>query len=268
MSRDSADRAEELLAEGWNLLIFPEGGRSPDGWGQEHRGGAAWLAARSGRPLVPLHIQGTGRLWPRGAKRIYTGRTKVTFGAPIYPDLPARQLVGRLEGAIAALADQTAGTDWWSARMPGGGGDHPRPHRSRCRTLAPHVGAWPLPQGPGPPAGTGGRETVAAQVLTVALPAPAPRAPEVNPAAGGNTGSVDLRQLDALVAIADHGSFSRAASALHTVQSNISGHIAASNGSWASSSSTARPASSPKRAGPSRAGPGPCKPRWKPFRPT
>jgi LysR family hydrogen peroxide-inducible transcriptional activator len=36
---------------------------------------------------------------------------------------------------------------------------------------------------------------------------------------------VDLRQLAALVAIADHGSFSRAASALHTVQSNISGHI-------------------------------------------
>ena len=36
---------------------------------------------------------------------------------------------------------------------------------------------------------------------------------------------MDLRQLSALVAIADHGSFSGAAAALHTVQSNISGHI-------------------------------------------
>jgi len=36
---------------------------------------------------------------------------------------------------------------------------------------------------------------------------------------------VDLRQLSALVAIADHGSFSGAAAALHTVQSNVSGHI-------------------------------------------
>jgi DNA-binding transcriptional LysR family regulator len=36
---------------------------------------------------------------------------------------------------------------------------------------------------------------------------------------------VDLRQLAALTAIADHGSFSGAAAALHTVQSNISGHI-------------------------------------------
>lgn len=36
---------------------------------------------------------------------------------------------------------------------------------------------------------------------------------------------MDLRQLAALVAIADHGSFSGAATALHTVQSNVSGHI-------------------------------------------
>lgn len=36
---------------------------------------------------------------------------------------------------------------------------------------------------------------------------------------------MDLRQLAALTAIADHGSFSGAAVALHTVQSNVSGHI-------------------------------------------
>ena len=37
---------------------------------------------------------------------------------------------------------------------------------------------------------------------------------------------MDLRQLSTLVAIADHGSFSAAARALYTVQSNVSGHIA------------------------------------------
>jgi LysR family hydrogen peroxide-inducible transcriptional activator len=37
---------------------------------------------------------------------------------------------------------------------------------------------------------------------------------------------MDLRQLQALVAIADHGGFSAAARALHTVQSNISTHVA------------------------------------------
>src|SRR5687767_8697523 len=37
---------------------------------------------------------------------------------------------------------------------------------------------------------------------------------------------MDLRQLAALVAIAEHGGFSAAARALHTVQSNISTHVA------------------------------------------
>jgi len=37
--------------------------------------------------------------------------------------------------------------------------------------------------------------------------------------------SMDLRQLSALVGIADHGSFSAAADALQTVQSNISAHV-------------------------------------------
>jgi DNA-binding transcriptional LysR family regulator len=37
---------------------------------------------------------------------------------------------------------------------------------------------------------------------------------------------MDLRQLSALVAVHDHGSFSAAARALHTVQSNVSTHVA------------------------------------------
>jgi DNA-binding transcriptional LysR family regulator len=37
---------------------------------------------------------------------------------------------------------------------------------------------------------------------------------------------MDLRQLNALVAVADHGGFSAAADALHTVQSNVSSHVA------------------------------------------
>ena len=37
---------------------------------------------------------------------------------------------------------------------------------------------------------------------------------------------MDLRQLSALLAVADHGTFSAAARALHTVQSNVSTHVA------------------------------------------
>lgn len=37
---------------------------------------------------------------------------------------------------------------------------------------------------------------------------------------------MDVRQLSALLAVADHGTFSAAADALHTVQSNVSAHVA------------------------------------------
>lgn len=45
-------------------------------------------------------------------------------------------------------------------------------------------------------------------------------------AGDGQTAGVDLRQLAALAAVADHRSFSAAARALHTVQSNVSTHVA------------------------------------------
>ncbi|MFM8482064.1 MAG: lysophospholipid acyltransferase family protein, partial [Actinomycetota bacterium] len=33
--RKSADMIRELVDDGWSLVIYPEGGRSPDGWGQD-----------------------------------------------------------------------------------------------------------------------------------------------------------------------------------------------------------------------------------------
>jgi 1-acyl-sn-glycerol-3-phosphate acyltransferase len=134
VSRSSTEQASALLGQGWNLLIFPEGGRSPDGWGQEHRGGAAWLATRSGRPVVPVHIQGTWRLLPRGSKRPYFGRTKVSFGAPITPGEPVRALIGTIEKAIATLADE-ASSDWWAARLRAARGETPA-------LIGPDAASW------------------------------------------------------------------------------------------------------------------------------
>jgi 1-acyl-sn-glycerol-3-phosphate acyltransferase len=117
ISRDSADAAADLIDDGWSLLIFPEGGRSPDGWGQEFRGGAAYLSLRCGVPIVPVHIAGTDRVLPKGQKRPRRVRTTVTFGDPIVPGVgdDTRRLAARLEAAVAFLADESR-TDWWTAR--------------------------------------------------------------------------------------------------------------------------------------------------------
>ena len=57
-------------------MIYPEGGRSPDGWGQDFKGGAAYLSARTGAPVVPVFIDGTGSIFGKGMKRPKPGRTR------------------------------------------------------------------------------------------------------------------------------------------------------------------------------------------------
>ena len=83
-------------------MIYPEGGRSPDGWGQEFKGGAAYLSARTGAPVVPVFIDGTGAIFGKGMKRPKPGTTKVVFGAPLRPasDESTRRFNARIEAAV------------------------------------------------------------------------------------------------------------------------------------------------------------------------
>lgn len=125
ISRRSALRAAALIEEGWSLLIFPEGGRSPDGWGQGHKGGAAYLAVRCGAPVVPIHIDGTDRVLPKGRGRPAPQRVTVSFGSPLTAgDLDARRFSTRIEEALEQLADEST-SDWYSSRLRAGRGATP-----------------------------------------------------------------------------------------------------------------------------------------------
>ncbi|MFT5202818.1 MAG: 1-acyl-sn-glycerol-3-phosphate acyltransferase [Candidatus Aldehydirespiratoraceae bacterium] len=126
VSRRSADQAAELVTDGWSLLLFPEGGRSPDGWGQPFRGGAAYLAQKTGRPVVPIHLEGTGRILRKGRSLPSPSTTSVTFGRPLTPrdDENAARFAARLEAEVAALADE-ASSDWYRARMRAHAGTSP-----------------------------------------------------------------------------------------------------------------------------------------------
>jgi 1-acyl-sn-glycerol-3-phosphate acyltransferase len=136
VGRKSADLARSLIDQGWSLLIFPEGGRSPDGWGQPFRGGAAYIAMRGGVPVVPIHVAGTGRILRKGTSRPSRAATTVTFGPPLRPTEKedARRFAARIERAVAVLADEDA-TDWWQARR--------RAHALETPTLTgPGAGTW------------------------------------------------------------------------------------------------------------------------------
>lgn len=126
VTRRSADQAASLIEEGWSMLIFPEGGRSPDGWGQPFRGGAAYLSSRCAVPVVPLHIEGTAKILRKGARRPTPAQVRITYGSPLTPTdgESASRFAGRIERSVAELADE-ATTDWWQARSRAASGDTP-----------------------------------------------------------------------------------------------------------------------------------------------
>lgn len=114
--RKSSDMFRDLLADGHSLLIYPEGGRSPDGWGQDFKGGAAYLSARTGAAVVPVFIDGTGAIFGKGMKRPKPGRTNVVFGAPLSAEEgeSTRRFNARIEAAVTRLGDEAL-TDYWTA---------------------------------------------------------------------------------------------------------------------------------------------------------
>lgn len=136
VSRRSAKLAVDLVNEGWSMLIYPEGGRTPDGWAQEFRGGAAFVARQCNVPVVPIHIEGTRRILKRGGGALRPSTTTLTFGAPMWAaeGEDARTFAARIETAVAELADEQA-SDWWTARRRAASG--------RTPSLAgPDAGAW------------------------------------------------------------------------------------------------------------------------------
>ena len=137
VNRRSGDVTAALVEDGWSLVIFPEGGRSPDGWGQGFRGGAAYLSVRTGVPVVPVYLEGTWEVWPKGRRLPRAGTSvSVTFGEPMTAaeGEDARKLAARLEAAVAMLADERR-TDWWSARRRAAAGTSPA-------LTGPDAAAW------------------------------------------------------------------------------------------------------------------------------
>jgi 1-acyl-sn-glycerol-3-phosphate acyltransferase len=128
----------DLLGSGWNVVVFPEGTRSPDGWTRPFRLGAAYLAAQYGVPVVPIGIRGSYAAMPRGRGWPVPGRPPVTvrFGEPIRqrPDEGVRELGARVERAVAQLVDEDEST-WWDATRRAATGTTPG-------TGGPDVAQW------------------------------------------------------------------------------------------------------------------------------
>jgi 1-acyl-sn-glycerol-3-phosphate acyltransferase len=139
----------QLLADGWSIIVYPEGTRSPDGFPRRFRLGAAWLAVTHSVPVIPVGIRGTYAAMPRGRAWPRPGRTRVAvrYGAPIFPqpgETP-RELAPRIATAVRELIAEDT-TSWWVVQR-GSGVEQPPPPGSWRRiweqTAAPAEGGKP-----------------------------------------------------------------------------------------------------------------------------
>jgi 1-acyl-sn-glycerol-3-phosphate acyltransferase len=114
----SIDKARELVRDGWSIVVFPEGTRSPDGHMQRFRHGAARLALELDVGLAPVAIVGAFQAMPKGRWWPGAGRPVVTirYGAPfrVEPDETHQSLSRRMQHAVAQLFDEDRST-WWEA---------------------------------------------------------------------------------------------------------------------------------------------------------
>jgi 1-acyl-sn-glycerol-3-phosphate acyltransferase len=86
---DTIQRFVEVLKQGKQLLVFPEGTRSVDGEVQDFKNGAFYAAVRANAPVVPVALEGTHRLMGKHAADSgdlqQPRRVLVRMGAPIRP---------------------------------------------------------------------------------------------------------------------------------------------------------------------------------------
>jgi 1-acyl-sn-glycerol-3-phosphate acyltransferase len=125
----ATDKAKELIREGWNIIVFPEGTRSVDGWLQRFRHGTARLALDMKMPVVPIAIVGAYAAMPKGRSWPKRGRPpiRIRYGKPLFPGEGEthQQLSLRMQQAIAELFDEDR-TSWWGARRRAAAGETPR----------------------------------------------------------------------------------------------------------------------------------------------
>jgi 1-acyl-sn-glycerol-3-phosphate acyltransferase len=112
--REALKRCIAVLEGGEPLVMFPEGERKSGPIVQPLFDGAAYVAMKTGVPIVPVGIGGSERVMPKGAKFIHPRKLYVMVGTPLTAQVAetakeqraaARQLTAELHAELQRLFD-------------------------------------------------------------------------------------------------------------------------------------------------------------------
>lgn len=122
VQRGSADREAlkaglTVVERGEPLVMFPEGTRQSGPVITEFFDGPAYVACRTGVPIIPLGLGGTEWAMAKGSKFIRPVKVVIVIGKPLIPDAPTdggrvprravRELSARLGESLQELFDES-----------------------------------------------------------------------------------------------------------------------------------------------------------------
>ena len=87
-------QGKERLAQGYYVMIFPEGTRTPTGEQRRYGASGALLAVEAGVPLVPV-THNAGYFWPRHSWIKWPGTIDMVIGEPISTEGKSAQQVNQ-----------------------------------------------------------------------------------------------------------------------------------------------------------------------------
>ena len=98
---------QDLLSRGWSIIIYPEGTRSRTGDIARFKPGLGLVAKKTGRPVVPVCIQGGLQVLPEATYLPHRGTIRVSFGEPLHfsKDESSSEFMARVESAVRSMAD-------------------------------------------------------------------------------------------------------------------------------------------------------------------
>ena len=112
---ESISVAAKKIKEGASVMIFPEGTRSIDGNIRAFKKGGFVLAVDSGVPIIPIILQGTRSIMPKGRIRIRTGHVYMDIQPPLETSGYTREskddLIEKVRAVICEKFDQRAGAN-------------------------------------------------------------------------------------------------------------------------------------------------------------
>jgi 1-acyl-sn-glycerol-3-phosphate acyltransferase len=103
--RRALEMATGLLLQGELLAVYPEGTRTPGARFQAMEDGLAYLALRTGAPVIPVAISGTEAVFPPGKRLPRLVRIRALVGEPVWLDGPLEGVIprSRIKAGTAVL---------------------------------------------------------------------------------------------------------------------------------------------------------------------